>query len=324
MFNRRRGSALTRRPVLIMAAVGGFLLVVAGLTLWLGGNNAVVDSKSPVKDAYPSQVLDLTNWKITLPIDADGDGRADEVRQPCLEVACYDPDKDMYNNPAFKKPFTDGWFHVNKKRDGVVFRAPVRAPSTVNSENARSELRELAPANDKGEEVEARWSNKGPAVHTMDVEQAIVATPRNYPSVVSAQIHNDDDDVILIKLRGTRLFANADRGDFDETLDSHYRLGTRFSLRIQATQGEIRVTYNGKKTVTYKKASDTMYFKTGVYNQSNLEKNPDEDPNSYGEVVIYKLKVTHDGAPAAPESASDGSDASDSSDDTDSSDKSDG
>jgi hypothetical protein len=234
-------------------------------------------------------------------------------------VACYDPSRKVYDNPAFKKPFTDGWFHVNKQRNGVVFRAPVRAPSTVNSENARSELRELAPADKNGDEVEARWSNKGPAVHTMDLEQAIISTPRNYPTVVCAQIHNDDDDVILIKLRGTRLFANADRGHFDKTLDTHYQLGTRFSLRIQATQGVINVTYNGK-TVTYKKASDTMYFKAGVYNQSNLEKNPDEDPNSYGEVVIYKLKVTHDGAPAAPQSESDSSDSSDNSDNSDSSD----
>ncbi|HUS23272.1 MAG TPA: polysaccharide lyase family 7 protein [Aeromicrobium sp.] len=304
-----------------MAAVGGFFLVVAGLALWFGGDEPVAEPEQPVKDAYPSQVLDLTNWKITLPVDADGDGRADEIRQPCLAVACYDPKRKMYDNPIFKKPFSDGWFHINKQRNGVVFRAPVRAPSTVNSENARSELRELAPANDKGEEVEARWSNKGPAVHTMDVEQAIISTPRNYPSVVCAQIHNDDDDVILIKLRGTRLFANADRGNFDETLDSHYRLGTRFSLRIQATQGVIRVTYNGKKTVTYKKASDTMYFKTGVYNQSNLEKNPDEDPNSYGEVVIYKLQVTHDGAPAAPADESSSDSDSDSSDSDSSDDK---
>ena len=93
---------------------------------------------------------------------------------------------------------------------------------------------------------------------------------------MSAQIHNDDDDVILIKYRDGRLFADADRGDFDETLDDNYRLGTRFKLRIQATQGEVRVTYNDTKTVVYEKSSDTMYFKAGAYNQSNLEKYPDE------------------------------------------------
>ncbi|MFL6091267.1 MAG: polysaccharide lyase family 7 protein [Aeromicrobium sp.] len=321
MSNRRLGSAFSRRLTLILACAAGLLVFLAlGIALW-GKAHPVIEPPSPVKDAYPAQVLDLTNWKITLPIDADADGRADEIRQPCLAVACYDAKRAGYQNPDFKKPFTDGWFYINKQKTGVVFRAPVKAPSTVNSENARSELRELAPANKKGEEVEARWSNKGPAVHAMELEEAIMSTPRNYPSVVCAQIHNDDDDVILIKLRGERLFANADRGDFDETLDSHYKLGTRFKLRIEATQGVINVIYNDKKTVTYKKSSDTMYFKAGVYNQSNLQKNPDEDPKSYGEVVIYKLKVTHDGAPPAPEDSSDSS--SDSSDSDTSSDSSD-
>jgi hypothetical protein len=260
---------------------------------------------------YPADVLDLKNWKLTLPVDGDGDDRADEIRQPCLAVPCYDPSRKMYDNPEFKVPFSSVWFHVTDDRAGVVFRAPVNGATTSGSDNSRSELRELAPADEDGDEVEARWSNKGSAIHTMELEQAIMSTPRRYPSVVSAQIHNDDDDVILIKYREGRLFADADRGDFDETLDENYRLGTRFKLRIVATQGEIRVTYNDTKTVVYEKASDTMYFKAGVYNQSNLEKYPDEAPNSYGEVIIYQLKVTHDGASANPDEDNSDDDNSD-------------
>ena len=314
-----------RRP-LVLVGIGGVLLAVfvAIMVLLISGDNEPKGgpTKPPSEVGYPADVLDLTNWKLTLPVDGDGDDRADEIRQPCLAVPCYDPTRKMYDNPLFKVPFTSVWFHVNDKRDGVVFRAPVNGATTSGSENARSELRELAPADKDGDEVEARWSNKGSAVHTMELEQAILATPRRYQSVVSAQIHNDDDDVILIKYRDGRLFANADSGDFDETLDDNYRLGTRFKLRLQATQGSISVTYNDTKTVVYKKASDTMYFKAGVYNQSNLEKYPDEAPNSYGEVVIYKLKVTHVGGSAnhEDEANTDDSDSSDS--DSDNSDNS--
>ena len=60
------------------------------------------------------------------------------------------------------------------------------------------------------------------------------------------------------------------------------------------------MTYNDAKTVEYEKTSDSMYFKAGVYNQSNLEKYPDESPTSYGAVIIYRLKVTHDGASVNP------------------------
>ena len=294
-----------RRPLVLVGIAGVLLaLFVAFAVLFLTGGDDEPQggpTKPPSEVGYPADVLDLRNWKLTLPVDGNGDDRADEIRQPCLAVACYDPSRKMYDNPEFKVPFSSVWFHVTDNSDGVIFRAPVNGATTSGSDNARSELRELAPADEDGDEIEARWSNKGPAVHTMELEQAINSTPRRYPSVVVAQIHNDDDDVILIKYREGRLFADADRGDFDETLDENYRLGTRFKLRIQATQGQIRVTYNDAKTVTYKKESDTMYFKAGVYNQSNLEKYPDESPNSYGEVVIYKLKVTHVGAPANPD-----------------------
>jgi len=307
------------RQPLVLVGIGGVLLALfVALVVLVGGGDDEPQggpTRPPSEVGYPADVLDLQNWKLTLPVDGDGDKRADEIRQPCLAVPCYDPSRKMYDNPEFKVPFSSVWFHVTDNRAGVVFRAPVNGATTSGSENARSELRELAPADEDGDEVEARWSNKGSAVHTMEVEQAIMSTPRRYPSIVSAQIHNDDDDVILIKYRDGRLFADADRGNFDETLDDNYRLGTRFTLRIQATRGLVRVTYNNTKTVVYKKASDTMYFKAGVYNQSNLEKYPDESPNSYGEVVIYQLKVTHVGASANPSAAEDGGDDEDDSDD---------
>ena len=305
-----------RRPLVLVGIAGVLLaLFVAIVVLFIGGGEEDPvggPTKPPSEVGYPADVLDLQNWKLTLPVDGDGDDRADEIRQPCLAVACYDPSRKMYDNPQFKVPFSSVWFHVTADRDGVVFRAPVDGATTSGSDNARSELRELAPADEDGDEVEASWSNEGAAVHTMEVEQAITATPRLYPSVVTAQIHDGDDDVILIKYREGRLFADADGGDFDETLDENYRLGTRFKLRIEATQGVIRVIYNDAKTVEYAKTSDTMYFKAGVYNQSNLEKYPDELPNSFGEVIIYDLKVTHVGGSAnADADEGDGDDGDD-------------
>ena len=305
-----------RRPLVLVGIAGVLLaLFVAIVVLFIGGGEEDPvggPTKPPSEVGYPADVLDLQNWKLTLPVDGDGDDRADEIRQPCLAVACYDPSRKMYDNPQFKVPFSSVWFHVTDDRDGVVFRAPVDGATTSGSDNARSELRELAPADEDGDEVEASWSNEGAAVHTMEVEQAITATPRLYPSVVTAQIHDGDDDVILIKYREGRLFADADSGDFDETLDENYRLGTRFKLRIEATQGVIRVIYNDAKTVEYQKTSDTMYFKAGVYNQSNLEKYPDELPNSFGEVIIYDLKVTHVGGSAnADADEGDGDDGDD-------------
>jgi len=30
----------------------------------------------------PADVMDLSHWKITLPMDADGNGKVDEIKQP--------------------------------------------------------------------------------------------------------------------------------------------------------------------------------------------------------------------------------------------------
>ena len=34
--------------------------------------------------SYPATVLDLTNWKLNIPLDEDKDGRSDEIKQPKL------------------------------------------------------------------------------------------------------------------------------------------------------------------------------------------------------------------------------------------------
>ena len=176
-----------RRP-LVLVGIGGVLLAVfvAGLVLFISGGDDEPrggPTRPPSEVGYPADVLDLMNWKLTLPVDGDGDDRADEIRQPCLAVPCYDPKRKMYDNPEFKVPFSSVWFHVTDDRDGVVFRAPVNGATTSGSDNARSELRELAPADEDGDEVEARWSNEGSAVHTMELEQAILSTPRRYRSL---------------------------------------------------------------------------------------------------------------------------------------------
>ena len=124
-----------RRP-LVLVGIGGVLLAVfvAGMVLFISGGDDEPrggPTRPPSEVGYPADVLDLMNWKLTLPVDGDGDERADEIRQPCLAVPCYDPKRKMYDNPEFKVPFSSVWFHVTDDRDGVVFRprSTVRPPA---------------------------------------------------------------------------------------------------------------------------------------------------------------------------------------------------
>jgi hypothetical protein len=283
-MSRPLPTLVTTLAVLIAAACGGPD----------ADEGAAKSAFTPQPDPrHPADVLDLRNWKLTLPVDRDDNGRADEIKQPCLAEPCYDPDKKMYANSAFKQPFSDEFFRLNDKRTGVALRAPVAGATTSGSDTTRTELRELFDAASDGKEVEASWSNEGDGVHTMDVTMAVTATPTRYPSVAVAQIHDGSAGAMLVKLRGQRLFVDSDDGPRGN-LDNNYVLGATFTLHVAANDGKIAVTYNDSKTVTYERSGDTFYFKAGVYNQSNLDKYPDENPKSYGEVLIDRLTVTHD------------------------------
>ena len=82
-------------------------------------------SAAQAADPVPATVLDLSEWKITLPSDDDGDGKPDIV--------------EVKEIRKFSHP---DWFHIGES-GGVVFTAPNKAATTANSSNTRSELRHM-------------------------------------------------------------------------------------------------------------------------------------------------------------------------------------
>src|SRR5262245_33357455 len=85
------------------------------------------DASADRSASFPAALLDLRNWKLTLPIASPGGSSPLEVKQP--ELATYSHDE---------------YFHLNAARDGVVFRAHAGGATTSNSGYPRSELREMA------------------------------------------------------------------------------------------------------------------------------------------------------------------------------------
>lgn len=73
----------------------------------------------------PADAFDLRFWKLTLPLDGDGDGKVDEIDVRALE---------NYMHPDF--------FYVDD-HGFLVFSAPNRAKTSADSTNTRSELRQM-------------------------------------------------------------------------------------------------------------------------------------------------------------------------------------
>ncbi|MBU2025171.1 MAG: polysaccharide lyase family 7 protein [Patescibacteria group bacterium] len=216
---------------------------------------------TPIK--HPSEIMNLKNWKLTLPT-----GKPTEITN-----------LDGYS---------DQFFSV--MGEGVVFRAPVNGATTSGSKYPRCELREMRDGN------KASWSTQNR--RSMTIEQAITHVPDKKKHIVAGQVHDANDDVIVIRLESPKLFIDINGKD-GPVLDSKYELGRRFSVKFESGEGKIKVYYNSALAHTLEKQISGCYFKAGCYTQSNCEKEDKCSADNYGEVVIYKLVL--DETPAAPD-----------------------
>lgn len=242
--------------VLLITAVSG--LTVFGET-----------PRASASCSCPANVLDLTNWKQTLPT---GSGSPTEIKQPSLAGFSVSP---------YFLPLSDC--------GGVQFRAPVNGVTTSGSSYPRSELREMAD----GGSANADWSTSS-GTHVMYIDQAITSVPQTKKHVVAGQIHDADDDVIVIRLEYPKLFIDINGND-GPVLDPNYELGKRFNVKFVATNGQVKIYYNGNPSPAHilNKSTSGCYFKAGAYTQSNCEKESNCSDNNYGEVKIYQLSVSH-------------------------------
>jgi len=222
---------------------------------------------------YPSDLLGLSYFELTLPVANPATGYAAIVKQP--ELATYS------NND---------YFYTLSNSSGVVFRAPVGGATTSGSQYPRTELREMANAGSQ----EASWSTRS-GTHVMKLRESVDHLPAAKPQVVFAQIHGAKDDLIELEIANTggknRLYVNHNGKQYGSDLDSNYVLASQFEVEIAAAGGYVDVAYNGVQHVHQALGDDGDYFKAGCYTQSNLSKG--DLPSAYGQVTIYRVQVSH-------------------------------
>jgi poly(beta-D-mannuronate) lyase len=140
-----------------------------------------------------------------------------------------------------------------------------------------------------GGSVEASWSTTS-GTHTMEVTEAFTHLPVVKPHCVGAQIHNAADDVITVRLEGSKLFFDQN-GANGPIMTTSYHLGDRFTVKWIVRNGGVECYYNGRYFYTYPVSTSGCYFKAGCYTQSNTSKG--DSATAYGEVVVYGVSVTH-------------------------------
>lgn len=220
-----------------------------------------------LEPGVPAEKLDLSCWKLTLPVDTDLPGSPDEVRQP--ELASFvDPDH----------------FFVDPQRRGVVFRAECGGFPTRGSRYPRCELREMEPDG----RTAASWSIADAGNRVLTMRAAITNLPLRKRHVVCAQIHDAEDDLLMIRLEGPRLFIERNRLP-EVILHPGYALGTSFDLKIEAGDSRVRVWFDEELKLDWGVSRTGCYFKAGCYTQSHPGQG--DSPEAFGEVVISRLQI---------------------------------
>lgn len=158
------------------------------------------------------------------------------------------------------------YFYLDNPATGVVFMAPVGGATTPNSQNPRSELRQM-----NGTE-NAAWSNQS-ATWNMEAVMCFHEIPSSSDptrGVVGMQVHDSNDDVTVLRLE-----KNGDlwltRGDTAHGIlaNGSYVLDTFMKVRITAQKGGgfrwyINDVFKGQPV---NGTASGCYFKAGAYTQ---------------------------------------------------------
>tara|TARA_B110000438_G_scaffold119415_1_gene116497 strand:+ start:1772 stop:4060 length:2289 start_codon:yes stop_codon:yes gene_type:complete len=237
---------------------------------------------------YPSQVLDLSWWKITLPINN------------AMEI----------HTPELLRYINDPWIKLVQDEDGyaVQFRANHGGSSTGGSSNPRSELREMTQNYHlQNSQSRAAWTNTDTKDHTMWIKQKVTHLTRVKPHVVVGQIHDGGDDVTVFRVEGAyvaegnpppthaQLWITRGNSTHGYLVDGNYELGTVFEVKFIAHDGVIEYEYNGELLdYVHTESVSGCYFKLGNYTQSHNGTAPTESDTAYAETYVYDYEITHE------------------------------
>ncbi|MUH34745.1 polysaccharide lyase family 7 protein [Zobellia amurskyensis] len=263
----------------------------------------IEEEKEETDKSFLLPNIDLSNWKVTLPI-----GSPDEVEPP--EIIDYATDERLLP------------YMYNDSTDGTLVFYTLPSSSTANSSYSRTELREqMVPGSNS---TNWTFAEGGRMKGTLAVPEITKDVNGDYHRTLVMQIHgrltNEQRDLIgeddnnappILKIywqKGkirvlTKMLKDLNFSD-EEILHTNAwednegytfpaEIGTnKFTLEVIASDGRLEVLLNETDSVVFedihmeKWGIFENYFKAGNYLQSR-------DQGSYAKVKYYDLEVSH-------------------------------
>ncbi|GAL09230.1 alginate lyase precursor [Vibrio astriarenae] len=284
-------------------------------------------------DKIPADILDLSCWKVTLPVSLTGGDKPTEFSET-----------EIVNGANH-----EDYFFVNEAGDGVVFRSPIAGVRTSeNTKYIRSELREMMRCGD--ETISTRGVNGNNWVFSNNVSEDsqkmaagvdgtleatlsvdhVTTTGEIWQQgrVIIGQIHAPKDEPVKIYYRklpnhstGSLWISHEpNRGDdiifpmigpskpnywrqsdkdIPASFDDGIALGEKFSYKIQIEGSDMTVTVSrdGKPDVVQKVDMQNSGYEEEdqwMYFKAGVyNQNRTGDADDYVQATFYKLDVNH-------------------------------
>jgi hypothetical protein len=239
---------------------------------------------------YPTDLIPgLTDWKLTLPIDEDGNDSSEIAlvadRNTNPDEIVQDDLIDYDSAPYFRL-----------ENDEVYFRGHCGGATTSGSKYPRSELRQRVGDGDN------YWSVND--YQSMELTLRVTHTPVEKPEVCMAQIHGPENEPFRLQYhteKGLLLVWNESNKIYFED-DVSYELGQALHVTVIVENGDIAFSIENTdtdETYAYSWTSNdsTGYFKVGCYTQSSMflsqfkDGYEDEEPDAYGEVAVSQIEL---------------------------------
>ena len=262
----------------------------------------------------------MSDWSLSVPVDADNNGKADQVRE-----------KELVG------PYANEFFYLSED-GGMVFKCPIDGYKTSkNTTYTRSELREMLRAGDYSIKTQGATKNNWVFEGSPSVNEAggyggkLTATlavnhvtttgeDKHVGRVIIGQIHAHHNEPLRLYYRklpnnkkGSIYFAHEGRvngeEDFYELIGGKSNklndpadgiaLNEKFSYEVIVAGAalSIRIIRPNKPTIhkvismsksDYAVKDEYMYFKAGVYNQNKTGR-----PTDYVQATFYELSNSH-------------------------------
>lgn len=169
----------------------------------------------------------------------------------------------------------------NKTKEGIIMKVPTTGATTPNSKYPRCEFREL----NKDGSLAAWQTDKG--THSMEVVTVVQKTTKNKPQICIAQIHDDKDDVCMVRYEDGKIIVSGNH--FEKFEITTTKLNEEIDISISCRESIITIVVNGKSKALPPIKAKGCYFKAGNYLQSNES----FDKNDEGIVLLKWLTVLH-------------------------------